>query len=63
MSMKEIQKSLMFMLLIVGGTLTTVVSFIGIYVGYIFQEVKNRPIYLLNEPKVAEEPPDETENL
>ena len=39
--------SLMFMLLIVGGTLTTVVSFIGIYVGYIFQEVKNRPIYLL----------------
>ena len=31
----------MFMLLIIGGTLTTVVSFIGIYVGYIFQEVKN----------------------
>ena len=41
--------SLMFMLLIVGGTLTTVVSFIGIYVGYIFQEVKNRPIYLLKD--------------
>jgi len=41
--------SLMFMLLIVGGTLTTVVSFIGIYVGYIFQEVKNRPIYMLKE--------------
>jgi len=29
--------------------LTTVVSFIGIYVGYIFQEVKNRPIYLLKD--------------
>lgn len=55
--------SLMFMLLIVGGTLTTVVSFIGIYVGYIFQEVKNRPIYLLKGPKSSEEPPDETENL
>lgn len=39
--------SLMFMLLIIGGTLTTVISFIGIYVGYIFQEVKNRPVYLL----------------
>lgn len=43
--------SLMFMLLIVGGTLTTVVSFIGIYVGYIFQEVKDRPVYLLKENK------------
>jgi len=41
--------SLMFMLLIVGGTLTTVVSFIGIYIGYIFQEVKNRPLYLLKK--------------
>lgn len=41
--------SLMFMLLIVGGTLTTVISFIGIYVGYIFQEVKDRPIYLLKD--------------
>jgi len=41
--------SLMFMLLIVGGTLTTVVSLIGIYVGYIFQEVKKRPIYLIKE--------------
>lgn len=39
--------SLMFILLIVGGTLTTVISFIGIYVGYIFQEVKNRPVYLI----------------
>lgn len=44
--------SLMFMLLIVGGTLTTVVSFIGIYVGYIFQEVKNRPVYLVKESTV-----------
>ena len=39
--------SLMFMLLIVGGVLTTLLGFIGIYVGYIFQETKQRPIYLV----------------
>jgi polyisoprenyl-phosphate glycosyltransferase len=39
--------SLMFMLLIVGGVLTTLLGFIGIYVGYIFQEAKQRPVYLL----------------
>ncbi len=39
--------SLMFMLLIVGGTLMIILSFIGIYVGLIFQEVKGRPIYLI----------------
>ncbi len=44
--------SLMFMILIVGGTLTTVVSFIGIYVGYIFQEVKNRPTYIIKDTNI-----------
>jgi polyisoprenyl-phosphate glycosyltransferase len=39
--------SLMFMLLIVGGVLTTLLGFIGIYVGYIFQETKHRPLYLV----------------
>lgn len=39
--------SLMFMLLIVGGTLMVLLSFIGIYVGYIYQEVKGRPIYII----------------
>jgi len=39
--------SLMFMLLIVGGTLMFLLSFIGIYIGYIFQEVKSRPIYII----------------
>jgi dolichol-phosphate mannosyltransferase len=38
--------SLMFMLLIVGGVLTTLLGLIGVYVGYIFQEAKGRPIYL-----------------
>src|SRR5439155_15486983 len=39
--------SLMFMLLIVGAALMISVGLVGIYVGYIFQEVKRRPVYLL----------------
>ena len=39
--------SLMFVLLVVGGSLMISLGFIGIYIGYIFQEVKNRPIYLI----------------
>jgi len=38
--------SLMFVVLIVGGMLMVLMGFIGVYVGYIFQEVKRRPIYL-----------------
>lgn len=41
--------SLMFMLLIVGGTLMVVLGFIGIYIGYIFQEVKRRPVYIIRD--------------
>lgn len=41
--------SLMFVILIVGGMLMVLVGFIGIYVGYIFQEVKRRPIYLIKK--------------
>jgi len=44
--------SLMFMILIVGGTLTTTISFIGIYIGYIFQEVKKRPVYIIKEKNI-----------
>ena len=39
--------SLMFMLLIVGSALMIALGLVGIYVGYIFQEVKRRPIYLI----------------
>ena len=39
--------SLMFMLLVVGGTLMISIGFIGMYIGYIFQEVKHRPVYLI----------------
>ena len=40
-------KSLMFMLLIIGGVLMIIMGFIGVYVGYIFQEVKHRPVYIV----------------
>ncbi len=39
--------SLMFVLLVVGGALMITLGLIGIYVGYIFQEAKGRPIYLI----------------
>ncbi len=39
--------SLMFMLLIVGSALMIALGLVGIYVGYIFQEVKRRPVYLV----------------
>jgi polyisoprenyl-phosphate glycosyltransferase len=41
--------SLMFVLLIVSGFIMILLGFVGMYVGYIFQEVKRRPVYLLRE--------------
>lgn len=43
--------SLMFVILIVGGMLMVLLGFIGLYIGYIFQEVKRRPIYLLRQDR------------
>ncbi len=40
--------SLMFVILIASGMLMMLLGFIGIYVGYIFHEVKHRPVYLLS---------------
>lgn len=48
--------SLMFVLLVVGGSLMVALGFIGIYVGYIFQEVKRRPIYLVRRAWPREGP-------
>ncbi len=46
--------SLMFVILVVGGILMVLLGFIGIYIGYVFQEVKRRPVYVLREaPPVA----------
>ncbi len=39
--------SLMFMLLIIAGLLMIILGFIGVYVGYIFQEVKRRPVFII----------------
>ncbi len=41
--------SLMFMLLIIGAVLMIIMGFIGVYVGYIFQEVKHRPVYIIRQ--------------
>jgi dolichol-phosphate mannosyltransferase len=41
--------SLMFILLLVGGFLMISLGVIGVYIGYIFQEVKGRPVYLIRE--------------
>ena len=50
--------SLMFMVLIVGAALMIAVGLVGIYVGYIFQEVKRRPVYLVRgAERDADEPP------
>jgi dolichol-phosphate mannosyltransferase len=51
--------SLMFMLLLVGGSLMIFMGFLGIYVGYIFQEVKRRPIYIIRR-RLAGLDPDAT---
>lgn len=45
--------SLMASMLVIGGMVMILLGFIGVYVGYIFQEVKHRPVYLLkkDDPK------------
>ncbi|HEV8614802.1 MAG TPA: glycosyltransferase family 2 protein [Methylomirabilota bacterium] len=52
--------SLMFMVLIVGAALMIAVGLVGIYVGYIFQEVKRRPVYLLRavHQRAGDRPPE-----
>ena len=41
--------SLLFFLLIASGIIMILLGFIGVYVGYIFQEVKRRPIYMVKQ--------------
>ncbi|MBI9049731.1 MAG: glycosyltransferase family 2 protein [Anaerolineaceae bacterium] len=41
--------SLMFMLLLVGGSIMISMGLIGVYIGYIFQEVKQRPKYIIRK--------------
>ena len=48
--------SLMFVILIVGGMIMINLGFLGIYIGYIFQEVKRRPVYIRRRSPNAPEP-------
>jgi len=41
--------SLMSVTLVIGGMVMILLGFIGVYVGYIFQEVKRRPVYMLKK--------------
>ena len=41
--------SLMSVMRVIGGMIMILLGFIGVYVGYIFQEVKRRPVYLLKK--------------
>jgi dolichol-phosphate mannosyltransferase len=43
--------SLMFVVLTSAGMLMVMLGFVGVYVGYIFQEVKRRPVYLVRKGK------------
>lgn len=47
--------SMMFVLLIVGGSLMIALGIIGLYVGYIFQQVKQRPVYMVRKHLPAAE--------
>ncbi len=45
--------SLMFVLLFVGGSLMIALGIMGMYIGYIFQQVKWRPVFLVRSHKPA----------
>ena len=47
--------SLMFVILVVSGILMILLGFIGVYIGFIFQEVKGRPVYILRKRSPARE--------
>lgn len=46
--------SLMAVLLIASGIIMILLGFIGVYVGYIFQQVKGRPVYLIKKARRTE---------
>ena len=47
--------SLMAVMLIASGIIMILLGFIGVYVGYIFQEVKHRPVYFLKKTSATHE--------
>jgi glycosyltransferase involved in cell wall biosynthesis len=55
--------SLMFIILMVGGFLMVNLGMIGAYVGYVYQEVKRRPIYLIQAAHQVQKEAQERENV
>jgi glycosyltransferase involved in cell wall biosynthesis len=51
--------SLMFVILVTSGILMILLGFVGVYIGYIFQEVKGRPVYILRTPSGPAAPPSQ----
>ncbi|MFN8410973.1 MAG: glycosyltransferase family 2 protein [Anaerolineales bacterium] len=47
--------SLMAIILIASGTIMILLGFIGVYIGYIFQEIKHRPVYLIQGERKDEQ--------
>lgn len=47
--------SLMAIILIASGTIMILLGFIGVYIGYIFQEIKRRPVYLIQGERKDEQ--------
>jgi dolichol-phosphate mannosyltransferase len=43
----------MFFLLLIGGLQLITLGVVGVYIGYIFEEVKKRPLYIVARPAVA----------
>jgi dolichol-phosphate mannosyltransferase len=41
--------SLMAVILLIGGVVLIVLGIIGTYIGRIFREVRNRPLYVIDE--------------
>ena len=55
--------SLMFIILMVGGFLMINLGVIGAYIGYVYQEVKQRPIYLIRTAHQAQNEVHESEEV
>jgi dolichol-phosphate mannosyltransferase len=55
--------SLMAVLLIASGIIMILLGFIGVYVGYIFQQVKDRPVYLLKKRMADNEVPSPAKSM
>jgi len=52
--------------LVVGGSIMILLGFVGIYIGFIFQEVKGRPIYITRSKTIGlkeDDAPNDADDL